>query len=126
MFSSLTPMLSTGNMQATIDFYINTLGFELDNSLRDEEGDFSWASLRNGEVIIMFRLPNVHMNEQTLALTGSLYFRTDNVTQLWERLKDSTDVVYPLEDFDYNMREFAIRDCNGYVLNFGQPLADDV
>lgn len=80
----------------------------------------------NGEAVIMFRLPNAHMDEQTPALTGSLYFRTGNVTQLWEQLKDSTDVVYPLADFDYNMREFAIRDCNGYVLNFGQPLADDV
>lgn len=119
-------MLSTGNVQATIDFYINILGFELDNSLRDEEGIVSWASLRSGEVIIMFRLPNEHMDEQAPALTGSLYFRTDNITQLWERLKDSTDVVYPLEDFDYNMREFAIRDCNGYVLNFGQPLTDGV
>ena len=119
-------MLSTANVQATIDFYINTLGFELENSLRDEEGIITWASLRSGGAVIMFRLPNEHMDERAPALTGSLYFRTGNVTQLWERLKDSTDVLYPLEDFDYNMREFAIRDCNGYVLNFGQPLADDI
>lgn len=126
MFNSLAPMLSTGNVQATIDFYTNILGFELHNFLRDEEGILCWASLHSGEVNIMFRLPIEHMDEQTPALTGSLYLRTDNVTQLWERLKDSTDVVYPLEDFDYNMREFAIRDCNGYVLNFGQPLTDGV
>jgi uncharacterized glyoxalase superfamily protein PhnB len=39
-------------------------------------------------------------------------------------LKDSTTVVYPLEDFDYGMREFAIRDNNGYVLQFGQEIQE--
>jgi len=28
-------------------------------------------------------------------------------------------VVYPIESFDYGMREFAIRDNNGYILQFG-------
>lgn len=122
MFSSLTPMLSTGNEQATVDFYTSRLGFVLDNALRDEQGVVIWAALRSRDVIIMFRTPNEHMDEQTPLLTGSLYFRTSNVVLLWDQLKDSTDIVYPLADFDYNMREFAIRDCNGYVLSFGQPL----
>ena len=30
---------------------------------------------------------------------------------------------YPIEDFHYGMREFAIFDNNGYLLQFGQPLA---
>jgi hypothetical protein len=28
-----------------------------------------------------------------------------------------------MEDFHYGMREFAIFDNNGYLLQFGQPLA---
>jgi hypothetical protein len=31
-------------------------------------------------------------------------------------------IVYPLEDFPYGMREFAIRDNNGYILQFGQEI----
>jgi len=31
-------------------------------------------------------------------------------------------VVYPLEDCAYGMREFAIRDNNGYILQFGQEI----
>ena len=37
-------------------------------------------------------------------------------------MKDHTEIVYPLEDFDYGMREFAIRDSNGYCLQFGKEI----
>ena len=42
----------------------------------------------------------------------------------WELLKDKAEVVYPIEDFEYGMREFAIKDCNGYMLQFGQDRSD--
>ena len=37
--------------------------------------------------------------------------------ELWRRLKDKAAVVYPHEDFDYGMREFAIRDNNATSSN---------
>jgi uncharacterized glyoxalase superfamily protein PhnB len=54
--------------------------------------------------------------------TGSLYFRTDDVDGLWQRLKDKARICYPIDNFEYGMREFAIYDNNGYLLQFGQPL----
>ena len=50
------------------------------------------------------------------------YLDTDNANDWWEKLKDKVEVVYPIEDFEYNMREFAIRDCNGYMIQFGQEI----
>jgi uncharacterized glyoxalase superfamily protein PhnB len=44
------------------------------------------------------------------------------VDALWAQLRERIDVVYPIENFDYGMREFAIRDINGYVLQFGQEI----
>ena len=38
-------------------------------------------------------------------------------------VKDHVRVCYPIEDFHYGMREFAIFDNNGYLLQFGQPTA---
>ena len=36
---------------------------------------------------------------------------------------DRVRICYPIETFDYGMREFAIYDDNnGYVLQFGRPL----
>ena len=54
--------------------------------------------------------------------TGSLYFHTDDVDTLWQRLKDRARICYPIDNFEYGMREFAIYDNNGYLLQFGQPL----
>ena len=58
----------------------------------------------------------------TNVLGFTLYIKTDHVDELWDRLKDKARLCYPLEDFDYGMREFAIYDNNGYVLQFGQPV----
>jgi len=41
--------------------------------------------------------------------------------QKWyESLADKARIYYPSENFEYAMREFAIKDCNGYILQFGQ------
>jgi hypothetical protein len=37
-------------------------------------------------------------------------------------LKDQCKVEYPLEDFEYGVREFAIRDNSGYLLQFGKEI----
>ena len=52
-------------------------------------------------------------------MTGSLYIYPDNVDEVWELLKDKAIIEYPIENFDYGIREFAIRDCNGYLVQFG-------
>ena len=56
--------------------------------------------------------------------TGSLYFRMTQVAVLWEQLQAAATICYPLEDFAYGMREFAIYDNNGYILQFGEVIAE--
>jgi uncharacterized glyoxalase superfamily protein PhnB len=115
---NLTPILEVTSIDETIRFYRDVLGFEC---VGQEKG---WARLRNGGVEIMISLPNAHIPFDKPAFTGSLYFNPDDVDALWEQLKDKATVVYPLENFFYGMREFAIRDNNGYCLNFGSPIKD--
>lgn len=112
----LVPTLWTNDLDATITFYRDGLDFECANRM---EG---WAMLKNDEVELMFSLPNAHEPFDKIQFTGSFYFHPDNVEDLWQQLKDKATVVYPLEDFDYGMREFAIRDNNGYMLQFGQEI----
>ena len=117
-FANVRPMLAVKSMDDTILFYRNLLGFECVNRL---EG---WAALRKDGVEIMISLPNEHEPFEKPALTGSLYFNTADVDELWDEIKDKASVVYPLENFYYGMREFAIRDNNGYILQFGQEITD--
>jgi len=48
----------------------------------------------------------------------------ENADEFWERLKNKANVSYPIEDFDHGMREFAVYDNNGYLLQFGHSLED--
>jgi len=115
-FIGLSPTLWTNDLPASIAFYRNLLEFECTNQ---SEG---WACLRKDNVELMLSRPNAHEPFDKIQFTGSFYFRPDDVKALWEQLKDKTRIVYPLEDFDYGMREFAIRDNNGYILQFGQEI----
>ncbi len=115
---SLTPMLYTEDLRGTIAFYTDVLGFEC----KAFEEDWGWAVLSRDGVEVMLALPNAHLPFEKPTFTGSLYFKTNEVDALWQTLQTRARVCYPLEDFDYGMREFAIYDNNGYVLQFGQEL----
>lgn len=118
----LTPMLTTTDIQGTVDFYVQILGFTC-NALQMEWG---WASIQFDNIEIMFALPNDHMPFDKPTFTGSIYFKTDNVDQLWERLKDKTKICYSIEKFEYGMREFGIYDNNDYLLQFGQEINETI
>lgn len=115
---SITPMLRTWDLPSSIAFYTEMLGFKCDSSDNERE----WTSLSRDDVSIMLAGPNEHESDVSPVFTGSLYFRVKDVDALWKQLKSDADICYPIEDFDYGMREFAIYDNNGYLLQFGQEI----
>jgi catechol 2,3-dioxygenase-like lactoylglutathione lyase family enzyme len=116
--TALTPMLETPDIETTIDFYTRVLGFVVENYVPG----MGWASLKFGDINIMFALPNEHRNIPKPIMSGSLYFATENVDEVWAGVKEQCSICYPVEDFDYGMREFGIYDNNGYLLQFGQEV----
>jgi len=117
----LTPMLWTNDLKATVDFYQTVLGFELDEY---NEG-WGWCHLHHNSVNIMFTRPIDHTSYNgSPALTGSLYLYTEEVDELWEKLKEHSNISYGIANFAHNMREFAILDNNGYMLQFGRELRE--
>ena len=117
-FESLRPMLRTKDLRGTIRFYTEVLGFSCE-SFSEQDG---WASLRRDSVELMVAAPNAHEPFDAPRFTGSFYFNVDNVAALWGAVKDRAKVGYPMEDFFYGMREFAIYDNNGYMLQFGSEI----
>jgi catechol 2,3-dioxygenase-like lactoylglutathione lyase family enzyme len=115
---NLRPMLWTSDLKGSIDFYTTVLGFRCD----EFNDDWGWASLSRDDVEIMFARPNEHEPFDCAKFTGSFYINTDEVDALWEQLKDRVKVCYGIENFDYGMREFAIYDNNGYLIQFGQEI----
>lgn len=117
-FTSLRPVLWTERLDETIGFYTQFLGF----ILQEKNDDWQWASLEKDGVQIMLSKPNELENFNGIGFTGSFYFNVNNVDELWEDLKTKAKICYEIETFDWEMREFAIYDNNGYILQFGQHI----
>lgn len=117
--TALRPLIYTDQLEETIQFYTGILGF----TLAGKNEDWGWASLYKDQVSVMLAKPNQHEAFEKPVFTGSFYFNTDEVDSLWQFLKDKVKVCYPIENFEWEMREFAIYDNNGYLLQFGQDIA---
>lgn len=116
----LRPMIWTNELNETVDFYTSVLGFTC-GAFRE---DLGWAAFHRDDVEFMAAKPNAHTPFEKPLFTGSFYINTDDVNKLWLELKDKCKLCYPIDDFEHGMREFAIYDNNGYLIQFGQDLEE--
>ncbi len=117
-YAELRPMLWTSDLKGTRRFYTELLGFACDEFMEE----FGFMSLSKDAVSLLFAKPGDDADFDGPAFTGSLYFTVDNIDELWDNLKEKISICYPIESFDYGMREFAAYDNNGYLLQFGKPI----
>lgn len=115
-FEKVMPVLVVQDVAQAVAFY-GQLGFQVTKQM---EG---WATLAHGDTEIMFSLSNDFMKHDKPLLTGSLYFRVDDVDSLWAKMKDKAQVSYALQDFGYGTKEFALIDPNGYLIQFAEEIA---
>ena len=110
---SLVPMLQSGDLQRTIDWYQSVLGFRCTGR---EEG---WCRLERDGVTLTF-MRNAHLGEPHATATQYIY--VDDLDALWNSIKDRIKAEWGPEDMPYGMMEFAIKDPDGYLLSFGEEL----
>jgi uncharacterized glyoxalase superfamily protein PhnB len=132
----LTPNLMVKDVKETVEFYKNILGFELvmavpetqDGVLTEIPTDKKvvYALVKNNSVEIMFQtekslkddvpaFANVHIGASI-----SLYVEVENLEDFYSKAKDKVEIVKDLFTTWYGMKEFYIRDNNGYILCFAQ------
>ena len=116
--SALVPMLKAKDLPETITFYTTILGFAVQSRADSDDGSPYWCCLKLDGAMVMFYSMDAPKGPPTM--TGVLYFYPKDVKALWDDLKDRAAVEWDLQVMDYGMLEFAIRDCNGYTLSFGQ------
>ena len=105
------PTLEVRDVAAATDFYTTKLGFTL---------GFSWG---DPPVIAGVNLGKVQMflERGTPNPAGcSVYFVVGDADELYEfHRAGGVEVVVPLEDRIYGLRDYRVRDLHGYELNFG-------
>jgi uncharacterized glyoxalase superfamily protein PhnB len=111
-------MIHVPDVSATVDWY-RSIGFNVRNT-NVKEGEMNWAALTYGEGEFMLNAAG-----RPSAADGrevDLYISTTRIDDLYAALKDRVDVIEPLHNTFYGMREFIIRDCNRFWLTFGEPV----
>ena len=126
----LAPQWIVDNVEETVSFYTENLGFTVDwiGTL--------FAIISTGEVTLMIRqldtnnlkrpnrIPFLEAGWHTNgAEAWDAYIWVDNVEALYDSIKTKkVKIIREIQDSDYGNREFEIEDNNGYILCFGQVL----
>jgi len=124
-FQKLTPNLLVTNVERSLAFYINTLGFERGVTVPDQS-PFVFASVTSGPIEIFLNDAATAVKEypafggKPLGATGTMFIELEGVDALHDRLQSSVKIVMPLETKFYGIREFAIEDPDGYVVTFAE------
>lgn len=124
--NSLTPNLMVNDVEETIEYYTDILGFTLLRTV-PETGKLDWAMVKRNDVILMFQstnsltkeLPKLKSQKPGGGLT--FYIKVDRITELHEELyNNEVEIISDLESTFYDTIEFSIVDINGYVLTFSE------
>lgn len=135
-FKKITPNFSVKNVKDTVLFYQNVLGFKLEMVVPNDmniieqnltEGKiYNYAMMSKDEVFVMFLEEKCLKKDipvfKNITQGASLLFYIDveDLDNIYDFLKDKVEIVKEPEITWYRMKEFYIKDCNGYILGFGE------
>lgn len=118
MLTSINPKLPMRNKSATIDFYINKLGFHF---FGDADYDDYLMVEKDNVQIHFFKFPNLDPKENY----GQVYIRTNNIDDLYQSLVSNNVNIHPngtLQTKPWGQKEFALLDPDNNLLTFGQSV----
>jgi uncharacterized glyoxalase superfamily protein PhnB len=124
-FKKLTPNLLVANVERSLAFYVDVLGFERGMTV-PEESPYVFASMTSGAVEVFLNDAAAAVKEypafagRPLGATGTMYIEVEGVDALHDRVKPMVKIVMPLVTQFYGVREFAFEDPDGYVMTFAE------
>ena len=105
------PTQAVRDVAAATDFYTTKLGFTLGFTWGDPPG-IAGVNLGKVQMFLERGTPN--------PAGCSVYFVVGDADELYEfHRAGGVEVVVPLEDRVYGLRDYRVRDLHGYELNFG-------
>jgi predicted enzyme related to lactoylglutathione lyase len=115
---SCRPNLEVRDVDATVEFCVQILGFEVEMSV----GEPAYLALiRAGEV----RLGVVRAENPGVNSTTACYIEVTDVDELHARCRDrGVPVSTPLTDQPWGLRDFVIEIPGGHRLAFGQRMSE--
>jgi uncharacterized glyoxalase superfamily protein PhnB len=133
MYNKLTTNMMVEDVNLTVDFYGDVLGFEFfmgvpENSreivtARQKDQTLGFAMVKCGDVEMMFQAKTSMAEEipefrgKNVGASLTFYIEVDDVAGLYAKLRDKVTIIKDMQTTFYGKQEFYIRDCNGSVLS---------
>jgi catechol 2,3-dioxygenase-like lactoylglutathione lyase family enzyme len=124
-FKKLTPNLLVANVERSLAFYTDVLGFTRGMTV-PEQSPFVFASVVSGTVEIFLNDRDTAIKEypafaaMPLGATATMFIEMEGVDALHDKLKSRVVITMPLITQWYGVREFAIADPDGYLITFAE------
>ena len=119
---NIIPTLAVADIDASVRFYAEVLGFDVGFTLPGEDGKLIHASVRRGDSVLMFgRLDPNNSHDQGQLGRGVVLYATvadnEDIDLYFQRVRDAgaTVVQEPTDQF-WGHRDWGITDPDGYLL----------
>jgi catechol 2,3-dioxygenase-like lactoylglutathione lyase family enzyme len=118
------PYFPVPDVERSAAYYRDVLGFDIEYSAGTPP-EFAICG-RDGLAIMLRKVPSPDLIRPVESQGGTwdAFFWAEGLAALHAELvaRGATIVYGPVEQAAYHMREFAVRDLDGHVLGFGEPL----
>ena len=137
--NTLTPNFAVADIRQTVQFYCENLGFELVMAVPEtqdgidqklsESKEYVYAMLKKDDIELMFQ--RIDSFQEDVFLTDkfsvvgasvSFYMQGKGIEAFFEELKNKNIQVSELKLTWYGIKEFYIKDNNGYILGFAEEV----
>ncbi len=123
--TKLTPNLIVSNVEQSMAFYRDVLGFTIVTTVPDAP-PYVFAIATSGPTEVFFNAPEAAYAEypafkqMPIGGTLTLFFEVTEIETAYAALASKVRMVMPLEKKWYGMTEFAFLDPDGYMITYAQ------
>ncbi len=111
------PVLSVPDIPAAVKFWTEKLGFWLAFTW-PETGEPTFAGVNLGDT----QTTQVYFSKGA-AHPGQISFEVDDADRLYAfHQAHGVEIIEPIADRAYGLRDYAVRDLHGYALSFGHVI----
>lgn len=134
--NKLTPNFEVKDIRETVIFYESVLGFTLEMAVPETQDridksltpgkEYVYALMTKDTVELMFQRSDSFKQDVTMAknlpmgASVSFYMEIEELDAFYNAIKDNVPEKTDPKIAWYGMKEFYIRDLNGYILGFAE------
>jgi catechol 2,3-dioxygenase-like lactoylglutathione lyase family enzyme len=118
---STVPVIATADIEKSLEYYTTVFGFEFDFKYGEP---LVYAGVRYGEAEIYFSYdPVLAAAISSESLNPEIFIWVPDGDAIFEQHRlNGADIIELISDRPWGSRQYVIRNINGYLLKFAQPL----